>query len=300
MDTAFSALERLLDEGCEAAARLPDAGPRGRALMTHALYCRDHILSLMAQVDDDTADLARRSRELDLMRHGTARWLAMVRKIRFQQRWRVTRREFRIEHCGDYPFRDADHGEIAVISVEGDEARFADVEPFICARTRRRVRAATSLRWLLPRRVTEADLRSASERALVGQWGLFARTAIPAHTCLGVYGGQLLDDVDLFLLQDDRYLMSASDVLGQVAVNGENIMSLMNTLFELDAHGKVVGHPAGGYNVVAEAFRVTLRHGWHACIRAFRAVEDIPAGAELRWNYGLGEGLPHPRVAGQS
>jgi hypothetical protein len=216
----------------------------------------------------------------------------MLRRFRFRERARVARPAFRIEACGDYPFRDADHGEVRISEVLGDAAGYADVEPFTCPGVGRRVRAAACLRWLAPRRVTEADLRSPGERALIGQWGVFARQAIPAGTCLGIYGGLLLDEVDLFLLQDDRYLMSASDVLGQVAVNGENIMSLMNTLFEIDAHDDVTGHPAEGYNVTAASYRVALRHGWQARIRAFRASQDIPAGRELRWNYGLGEGTP--------
>jgi hypothetical protein len=66
---------------------------------------------------------------------------------------------------------------------------------------------------------------------------------------------------------------------------------LMNTLFELDPQGEVTGHPATGYNVAATPYRVTLRHGWQAHIRAFRTSEDVPAGHELRWNYALGQGL---------
>jgi hypothetical protein len=287
----FESLERMLDEGCAAAERLPHAAQRRRALMQHVLHSRDRILALMNDDEADRIGAAERAHQLALMRHGTARWLAMVRRIRFRERWRVARRDFRVEPCGTYPFRDADHGELALQSVQGDASAFADVEPFTCHRVSRRVRAATTLRWLLPRRLTAADLRAASERPLIGQWGLFARVAIPAGTCLGVYGGQLLDDVDLFLLEDDRYLISASDELGQVAINGENLPSLMNTLFELDEQGAVTGHPPSGYNVVPETFRVTLRHGWHACIRAFRAADDIPAGHELRWNYGLRAGL---------
>lgn len=288
---AFSAVDRMLQAGCDAAARLTDAAQRRRALMRHVMDSRDRILAMMGSDEPDGVELAERTRQLALMKHGTSRWLAMVRRIRYHERGRVARREYRLAPAGAQPFRDADHGEIAVRSVAGDSTRFADVEPFTCAQASRRARAQLGLRWLLPRRMTASDLRSASERALIGQWGLFARTAIPAGTCIGVYGGQLLDDVDLFLLQDDRYLMSASDVLGEVAVNGENIMSLMNTLFEVDEHGEVTGHPAQGYNIVAEPFRVTLQHGWQARIRAFRAAEDIPAGVELRWNYGLGAGL---------
>lgn len=284
-----AALDRFLENGLAAADRLPDAAARRRALMTHLLTSRDHIMSLMSGDDVDDSNVAERARELDLVRYGTARWLSMLRRVRFQERARVTRNTFRIEACGAYPFRDADHGEIHIREVHGGSAAFADMEPFTCPRVSRRARASACLRWLTPKRITEADLRSPNERALIGQWGLFARTTIPAGTCLGVYGGQLLDDVDVFLLQDDRYLMSASDVLGQVAVNGENIMSLMNTLFELDADGRVVGHPADGYNVTGTTHRVTLRHGWHARIHAFRANEDIPTGCELRWNYGLGQ-----------
>lgn len=288
---AFGAVDRMLEEGCLAAGRLRDPAQRRRALMQHALQSRDHILALMGDDEQDAVGLVDRAHQLALMKHGTSRWLAMLRRIRYQERRRVSRRDYRLGPCGAYPFRDADHEEVAIRSVDGDASGFADVEPFTCARASRRARAQASLRWLLPRRMVPSDLRSVSERALIGQWGLFARVAIPAGTCVGVYGGQLMDEVDLFLLQDDRYLMSASDVLGEVAVNGENTMSLMNTLFEFDEHGAVSGHPTGGYNVVAQSFRVTFQHGWRARIRAFRAAHDIAPGSELRWNYGLGSSL---------
>lgn len=288
---AFTAVDRMLQAGCDAADRLADAAQRRRALMRHVMDSRDRILALMGDEASDGVELEERTRQLALMKHGTSRWLSMVRRIRYGERGRVARNEYRWMPRGAQPFRDADHGEIAIRSVEGDDARVADVEPFTCARASRKARSQASLRWLLPRRMAPSDLRSTAEQALIGQWGLFARKAIPAGTCIGVYGGQLLDDVDLFLLQDDRYLMSASDVLGEVAVNGENIMSLMNTLFEVDEQGAVTGHPPHGYNVVAESFRATFQHGWQARIRAFRAAEDIREGEELRWNYGLGTGL---------
>ena len=288
---AFGAVDRMLRDGHEAASRLTDAAQRRRALMRHVMDSRERILALMGDDEPQGVGLEERTRQLALMKHGTSRWLSMVRRIRYQERARVRRREYRLEAVGCQPFRDADHGEIRVRSVAGDGARFADVEPYTCAKASRKARAQANLRWLQPRQMLWSDLRSASEQALIGQWGLFARTAIPAGTCIGVYGGQLLDDVDLFLLQDDRYLMSASDVLGEVSVNGENLMSLMNTLFEFDERGAVTGHPAQGYNVQAESFVVAFDHGWQARIRAFRAAEDIPAGAELRWNYGLGSQL---------
>ncbi|WP_374568161.1 hypothetical protein [Ideonella sp.] len=288
----WDALDDYLDDGWAAAEALADAAARRRALMAHLLDSRQRILSAMDEGEVDASNVAERAGQLELVRHGTDRWLSMLRRFRFRERARVARPAFRIEACGVYPFRDADHGEVRLVEVVGDSSGYADVEPFTCPRASRRARAAASLRWLVPRRVTEADLRRPGEQALIGQWGLFARRAIPAGTCLGVYGGQLLDEVDLFVLQDDRYLMAASDVLGQVSINGENIMSLMNTLFETDASGEVTGHPPDGYNVTAATYRVVLRHGWQARIRAFRASEDIAAGCELRWNYGLGEGVP--------
>jgi hypothetical protein len=259
---------------------------RRRAQMAHVLDCRERILGLMPP--EVTAEaLDERAGQLALVQYGTARWLSLLKQVRFRHRERVARRVFAPERCGDAPFRDADHGTVHVVSVLDGGPGFKDVEPFLCARASRRARAGAYLRHLQARRLGAGDLWSPHEHALVGQWGLFARTAISAGTCLGVYGGQLLDEVDIFLLQDDRYLMSASDAVGQVAVNGENMMSLMNTLFDVDGEGRLLGHPAAGYNVAGEAYHLTLRHGWTARVHAFRASEDIPAGRELRWNYDL-------------
>ncbi|UXH78267.1 SET domain-containing protein [Roseateles amylovorans] len=301
-----SAVDRLLWERYHAIHTLPRA-QRRRAHMDHVLSCRERLLSLMpAEPDegsgpaedgprvpslpaDSQLSLSERTRQLELLSYGTERWLALLQQVRNDHRQRVTRRAYRHDRCGDPPFRDADHGVIHILDVLDRPDDFADVEPFTASRNSRRTRSSTCLRHLEPRQLTAADLRSPSESALIGQWGVFARTHIPAGTCLGVYGGQLMDEVDIFLLDDDRYLMAAAEEPGTLAVNGENLMSLMNTLFTVDAEGRVTGHPETGYNVSGESFRVAMRHGWQARIHAFRAATDIPAGTELRWNYDLGE-----------
>lgn len=280
-------VDRWLWDGYRRIDTMPDSPQRRRAHMTHVLDCQHRVLALMP-TDDAATPTDERARQLALMSYGTERWLALLAQVRLRHRDRVARREYAAEHAGDPPFRDADHGVVHVVEVLDRADAFADVEPYTDARIGRRARAAHALRLLVPRRIEAADLRSPQEVALIGQRGLFARHDIPAGTCLGVYGGQLLDEVDLFLLDDDRYLMSASDPVGRVAVNGENLLSLMNTLFLFDAEGRPDGHPPAGYNVRGESFPVRLRHGWTARIHAFRASEDIPAGRELRWNYDLG------------
>ncbi|WP_067271802.1 hypothetical protein [Mitsuaria sp. 7] len=280
-------VDRWLWDGYRRIDTMPDSPQRRRAHMTHVLDCQHRVLALMPR-DDDTSPADERARQLSLMSYGTERWLALLAQVRLQHRERVARREYSAEYAGEPPFRDADHGVVHVVDVLDRAEDFADVEPYTDARVGRRTRASHALRLLEPRRIEAADLRSPQEAALIGQRGLFARRDIPAGTCLGVYGGQLLDEVDLFLLDDDRYLMSASDPIGSVAVNGENLLSLMNTLFLFDAEGQPGGHPPAGYNVRGESFPVRLRHGWTARIHAFRASEDIPAGRELRWNYDLG------------
>lgn len=280
-------VDRWLWDGYRRIDAMPDSPQRRRAHMRHVLACRHRVLGLMPP-EGASVSAGERGRQLALMAYGTERWLALLAQVRLGHRGRVARREYRSDRAGDPPFRDADHGVVPLAEVLDRAADFADVEPFTDPAVSRRARAAHALRHLVPRRIAARDLRSPREAGLIGQWGLFARTDIPAGTCLGVYGGQLLDEVDLFLLDDDRYLMSASDPVGAVAVNGENLLSLMNTLFLYDGAGAPAGHPRDGYNVVGEAFRVRMRFGWAARLQAFRAGVDIPAGTELRWNYDLG------------
>ncbi|MFE8646279.1 hypothetical protein ACFX58_14435 [Sphingomonas sp. NCPPB 2930] len=223
-------------------------------------------------------------------------WVSLVKVFRYRERERIARRTYVDSCCGCDPYRDADHGPLRLLSADeaslplpdGSRRAMAQVAPYVDAGCSRRVRAAAQRRWMLVRRLTQADLRGPHEAALVGQRGVFAGVNIPAGTCLGVYGGQLLGEVDYFLLQDDRYLMALRSGGGPAFVNGENLMSLTNTLFTVDATtGQPSGHPAEGYNLERVLFPSRWSHGWHFGLPAFFASQDIAAGTELRWNYDL-------------
>lgn len=224
-----------------------------------------------------------------------ASWVSLVKVFRYRERLRIARRTYADGDAGLAAFRDADHGPLRLLSADalslpladGSQRPFDAVAPFVESGCSRRARAALYLRWMEPRRIIEADLWDPHEAALVGQRGVFARRPIPAGTCLGVYGGQLLDEVDYFLLQDDRYLMALRSGAGPAFVNGENLMALTNTVFEWDAMGQRGAHPADGYNLVRVLFASKWSHGWHMGMPAFFASQDIPAGTELRWNYDL-------------
>ena len=173
-------------------------------------------------------------------------------------------------------------------SARGHVYPWAMVEPYTRPTTSQRDRAALYQSRLLVRTLTAEDLRSPDEQGLIGQRGVFARAEIPAGTCVGVYGGQILDRADLFILQDDRYLIGASATPGEKGINGENMMAIMNTCYLLDAQGKVAGHPPTGYNVEPAAFAVETAQGEPLVVHAFFASCDIAPGEELRWNYDSG------------
>lgn len=142
------------------------------------------------------------------------------------------------------------------------------------------------------------DLKSAHEQALIGQNRVVARRAIPAGTCLGIYGGTLLSpSLQDFKVKgkpgffqsevkpiDDTYLMGVSD---GYALDGDNILSRMNTTFEYDEDGRPV-RQAGpdAYNVDRVDFRVRLENGLHLRIPTAFTTRPIAQGEELRWNYG--------------
>lgn len=227
---------------------------------------------------------------------GGAYFFSVLEKVRQQYRHRVARREFSDELCGLYPWRDAEHEALQVRpacthsapSAQGHCYPWSLAKPFARADVSEAARAALYRSRLQVRALTAADLQSPDEQGLIGQRGVFARAMIPAGGCVGVYGGQVLDRADLFILQDDRYLISASSTPGDKGINGENMMAMMNTHYLLDAQGKVAGHPPTGYNVEPAAFAVETGRGEPLVIHAFFATSDIAVGEELRWNYDAG------------
>lgn len=230
-----------------------------------------------------------------LIKHGFESNRSLRKQVRHQYRDRVLRQDLGDELCGAYPFRHADHGIVHVSSAAtlsrpsrlGIRYPYADVEPFIRASLSQEERAALYQSRLQVQTMTADDLLSFDEQALVGQRGVFARTSIPTGVCLGVYGGQILDPVDVFLLDDFSYIFKASDEPGQICVNGETMMSLVNTRFLFDSQGEIIGHPDSGYNVEEAAFPVSLPDGREMLVHAFFSTTAIAPGTELRFCYHL-------------
>jgi hypothetical protein len=102
-----------------------------------------------------------------------------------------------------------------------------------------------------------------------------------------VYGGLILEPVDIFMLGRYEHMISASDEPGSLCINGETMMSLVNTRFLFDAQGRAAGHPATGYNVEEASFEVRMADQREMVIHAYFAATDIEAGTELRVCYEL-------------
>jgi hypothetical protein len=301
----------LLDQPYIEAQALPTEIERRNAHLKHVLRTKELIEALVgpqllaraahlqatgqvggAGVPDlgNMGDMVSRFR---LAHAGGSYFFSVLEKVRHEYRHRVARREYRDEDCGRYPWRDVEREEVHVRpaglhsapSAQGRCYPWALVEPYTRADVGEPERAALYQSRLQVRALTADDLQSPGEQGLVGQRGVFARAPVPAGACVGVYGGQVLDRADLFILQDDRYLISASSVPGDKGINGENVMAMMNTHYLLDAHGQVVGHPPEGYNVEPAAFAVETVRGEPLIIHAYFATRDIATGEELRWNY---------------
>lgn len=268
--------------------------PRGGcAQLRYVLACKHSLLALLHWSDQELWN-----HRLDILQPASQALVKMLRRTQYLHRERVGRRPYQDEACGEPPFRDQAHEALRVLNVaprsneshSGCRYGYELVEPFVCAGRSKRKRASLYRSRLEPRRLREEDLWRPDERALIGQWGVFAKAAIPAGTCVGVMGGQLMDRLDTVLVTDNSFLMQAyhsSDASDGAWVNGENLMSLCNTLMLLDGAGKFVGHPDDGYTMELGSFPAELSHGWTTAIQAFFTTRDIRPGEELRWYYGL-------------
>ena len=81
-----------------------------------------------------------------------------------------------------------------------------------------------------------------------------------------------------------------------IFIVGDNITSRINTNFEYDASGKPIRQAPGGYNVEGVPFHIEAEHSTSRpgvrtpyMLNAVFATEDIPAGVELRMDYGYSE-----------
>lgn len=304
----------LLDQPYAEAQALPTETERRNAHLKHILRTKEWIEALvgpqlLARAADpqaacpsdgpaptDVGSVDAMMQRFRLAHAGGTYFFSVLEKVRREYRHRVARQEFRDELCGTYPWRDAQHAALHVRptcehstpSALGHCYPWTLAEPYARVDTAESERAALYQSRLRVRALTSADLQSPNEQGLIGQRGVFAHAHIAAGSCVGVYGGQLLDRADIFILQDDRYLISASSTPGDKGINGENMMAMMNTHYLLDAQDQVVGHPPTGYNVEPAAFAVETLQGEPLIVHAFFATTDIAVGEELRWNYNSG------------
>lgn len=285
------ALARLFDEGYKAIAPTCVIGTATCAHAGFLVQCSKNVAAFL-ELETETPTLQQR---MAFLPAGIQRLQVLRRRMRYEHRLRVPRRPYCDEQCGVYPFRDAAHDMLRVLAARdtseptrsGRCYDFANVEPFLRTGLSRPARAALYRSRLMARRLKGADLLSADERQLIGQRGVFATVAIPAGTCLGVYGGQLLRSLDWMLLPDDRYLIAGTDD-GRISIDGESLLSLANTLYTLDANGEIACQPDGGYSCEMARFPARFAHGWEFSIPALFASQDIAPGEELRWHYGIG------------
>jgi hypothetical protein len=286
----------LIERGWEHACRSPDPVHR-RLRQRAALMTLLRRIESLAASGGPAADPA----HWRLVGAGATRWSHLLARFRHEHRERVQRRVDGDFGMRAFPLRDPDHGAARLVDIApaslpnalGQRLPAQQVLPFLEPHVRGRTRAGLYQRWLVPGRLEAHHLRGEHEGPLLGQWGVFARHAVPAGTCVGVFGGLLLDEADGLALRNHRHALSASATPGVAAINGENILSLVNTLFETDDRGTWTGHPATGYNAEMARFDVRLQHGWDVQVVACVTMQDIPAGHELRWNYRLGH-FPNP------
>lgn len=187
-----------------------------------------------------------------------------------------------------YPLRDID-GKAVFVSPDDDadldDELVGSVAQFIDRGLSQAARGNLYQANLYAKKIDEGMLRSPQERSLIGQLGGFARRAIPANACIGLYGGMLLDNADRIMLPDQRYLAKCSDA-GTRYVNGENIVSLLNTTFLYDARGAITGQDEQGVNLHVRPFPCKTDEGTSISLIALFASRDIEKDSELRWSYG--------------
>lgn len=207
-----------------------------------------------------------------------------------QHKFPETRRSYSVEVDMEYPLRDLD-GKSIVVSIDPDSDLDKDVKEavasFIHPTLEPLLRLQLTHADLYPRRIEECDLLSTHERPLIGQYGVFAKHRIPDKTCVGIYGGVLLTNADRIMISDRRYLAKCPHPNTQnYFVNGENVMSLINTTFEYDSHGAIIGQDEQQINLRPLSVQCKTAEGNSISLIVFFADGDIEQGSELRWNYG--------------
>ncbi|TFY89960.1 hypothetical protein DYL61_21365 [Pseudomonas nabeulensis] len=211
---------------------------------------------------------------------------------------------------GKYPLRDYQGRPIRIRRLQtqfkkdsGETYSSAQVKPYIKFEGYEHVAALyeEKLQW---RTFTADDVKVPGEKALIGQSMVVANRRIVKGEIVGVYGGVVMPHgfsagaVSTFGMKVGSRVVSDAGSLRNESINlvGDNILSRINTHFEYDASGKPLRQASAGYNVEGIPFDVEAEHATSRpgvrseyFLTAVYATEDIPAGVELRMDYGYDE-----------
>lgn len=213
---------------------------------------------------------------------------------------------------GKYPLRDLQGRPVRIRSLERQAAldsgtvyTSAQIKPYIQFEGYERVGALyeEKLQW---RRFTADDVKVPGEKALIGQSMVVANRRIAKGEIVGLYGGVIIPHSLPVTTQSTFGMVVGYELLPDagsirpdpIFIMGDTIISRINTHFDYDPNGKPIRQAAGGYNVECVPFEVEAVHASSAAgkrtsyrLNTVFATEDIPAGVELRMDYGYTEGM---------
>lgn len=220
---------------------------------------------------------------------------------------------------GKYPLRDLQGRPIRIRSLERkatmDSGRVyvsTPIKPYIRFEGFESVGALyeEKLQW---RTFTAADVKVPGEKALVGQSMVVANRRIAKGEIVGIYGGVVIP-YDMSVRSESTFGMVVGHKLipdagtfrpDPIFIIGDNITSRINTHFEYDAQGTPIRQATEGYNVECVPFQVEAEHATSAAgkrttyrLNTLFATEDIPAGVELRMDYGYTERMIKTKFGG--
>ncbi|MCC7005721.1 MAG: hypothetical protein IT497_03620 [Ottowia sp.] len=197
---------------------------------------------------------------------------------------------------GKYPIRDERGNNIRmtqIASLSNEGKHHADgVKPFITTQKTEAERAALYDDYLLCRPFSKENQQHPNEKTLLGQNTVIAKKEIHKRQCLGVYGGTVKPTEAL--RDEDTYAMSIT-AKRDLAIDGDNILSRINTRLHYDQTGKACAHARTGYNVTFITFNTVLEREIkgqkNVMLPVVCATSDIKTGEELRIDYGYSTDL---------
>ncbi|KRP58378.1 leucine-rich repeat-containing protein [Pseudomonas trivialis] len=219
---------------------------------------------------------------------------------------------------GKYPLRDLQGRPIRIRSLERQArmdsgALYAStpIKPYIQFEGYERVAALyeEKLQW---RTFTADDVQVPGEKALIGQSMVVANRRIAKGEIIGLYGGVVIP-YEMSVRSESTFGMVVGYKLlpdagsyrsAPIFIIGDTITSRINTHFDYDPQGKPVRQASGGYNVECVPFQVEAEHASSVSgkrttyqLTTLFATQDIPAGVELRMDYGYTESMIKTRFA---